>query len=179
LIFDGDWWLDRPRKAIFPLKNKFERGVAMTVHFMDSIVFGDSVGTAEMRRIFDERSAFQRWLEVEVALAKAQASLGMIPGEAAETIAGKADIAMIDLEAVRADGKRTGHSLLGLLSEFRRVIAHDHARYLHFGPTTQDIIDTAQMLMIKDSYGLVMERLASVMRLVSFASVGSLQASGC
>ena len=59
----------------------------MTVHFMDSIVFGDSVGTAEMRRIFDERSAFQRWLEVEVALAKAQASLGMIPGEAAETIA--------------------------------------------------------------------------------------------
>lgn len=139
----------------------------MTVHFMDSIVFGDSVGTADMRRVFEERASFQRWLDVEVALARAQAAMGMIPREAAETIAAKADVALIDLEAVRASGKRTGHSLLGLLADFRRVIAHDHARYLHFGPTTQDIIDTALMLMIKDGYGLVLERLAGIMRLVS------------
>ena len=95
----------------------------MTVHFMDSIVFGDSVGTADMRRVFEETSSFQRWLDVEVALAKAQASMGMIPQEAAETIAAKADVALIDLEAVKASGKRTGHSLLGLLADFRRVIA--------------------------------------------------------
>jgi adenylosuccinate lyase len=134
---------------------------------MDSIVFGDSVGTADMRRIFEERSSFQRWLHVEAALAKAQASLGMIPIEAAENIAAKADIALIDLEAVKASGKRTGHSLLGLLAEFRRVIANDHSRFLHFGATTQDIIDTGLMLMIKDGYDLAMERLSNVMRLIS------------
>ena len=139
----------------------------MTVHFMDSIVFGDSVGTVDMRRVFEETSSFQRWLDVEVALAKAQASLGMIPKEAAEIIAAKADVALIDLEAVKASGKRTGHSLLGLLADFRRVIAHDHARYLHFGATTQDIIDTALMLMIRDGYGLVMERLSNIMRIVA------------
>ena len=63
----------------------------MTVHFIDSVVFGDSVGTADMRQVFSERATFQRWLDVEVALAKAQASLGMIPMEAAEIIASKAD----------------------------------------------------------------------------------------
>jgi adenylosuccinate lyase len=139
----------------------------MTVHFMDSIVFGDSVGTADMRRVFEETASFQRWLDVEAALAKAQASMGMIPKEAAEIIAAKADVALIDLEAVKTSGKRTGHSLLGLLTDFRRVIEHDHARYLHFGATTQDIIDTAMMLMIKDGYDLVMERLSNVMRLIS------------
>ena len=87
----------------------------MTVHFIDSVVFGDSVGTAEMRQVFSERSTFQRWLDVEVALAKAQASLGMIPREAAEIFASKADAELIDLEAVKAHGKKTGHSLLGVL----------------------------------------------------------------
>jgi adenylosuccinate lyase len=139
----------------------------MTVHFIDSVVFGDSVGTADMRQVFSETSTYQRWLDVEIALANAQASLGIIPKAAAETIAAKADATLIDLEAVKAHGKRTGHSLLGVLAEFRRVIAHDHARYVHFGATTQDIIDTGLMLMIKDAYGWVMDRLAGVMRLVS------------
>jgi adenylosuccinate lyase len=134
---------------------------------MDTTIFGDSVGTADMRRIFEERASLQRWLDVEVALAKAQAAMGMIPQEAAETIAAKADIAAIDLESVKASGKRTGHSLLGLLTDFRRVIDHDHSRYLHFGATTQDIIDTGLMLMIKDGYDLALERLEAFMRLLS------------
>lgn len=139
----------------------------MSVHFIDNTVFGDSVGTAEMRQIFSESSSFQRWLDVEVALAKAQASIEMIPAEAAQVIAAKADVSLIDLEAVKAHGKRTGHSLLGVLAEFRRVIAHDHARYLHFGATTQDIIDTALMLQVRDAYDLTLARLARVMRSVS------------
>lgn len=140
----------------------------MTVHFMDSIVFGDSLGTADMRQVFSETSTYQRWLDVEVALANAQASMGMIPKEAAETIASKADASLIDLETVKANGKRTGHSLLGVLGEFRRVMAHDdHSRYVHFGATTQDIIDTGLMLMIRDAYTWVMERTAAVMRVMS------------
>ena len=81
----------------------------MSVHFIDNTVFGDSVGTADMRQIFSEVSTFQRWLDVEVALARAQASMGMIPPEAAEIIAAKADASLLDLEAVKASGKRTGH----------------------------------------------------------------------
>jgi adenylosuccinate lyase len=138
----------------------------MSTHFLDSIVFGDSVGTADMRRIFSETNGFQRWLDVEVALARAQAAMGMIPADAAEVIAAKADATLLDLEAVKAHGKRTGHSLLGVLTEFRKLIAHDHARYVHFGATTQDIIDTASMLLVKEAYGLAMGRLEKVLRIV-------------
>ena len=139
----------------------------MNVHFMDTIVFGDSVGTADMRELFSETATIQRWLDVEVALAKAQSAMGMIPEEAAGIIAAKADASLIDLEAVKASGKRTGHSLLGVLGEFRKLINHDHARYVHFGATTQDIIDTGLMLMVRDGYAQVMDRLAGVMQVVA------------
>jgi adenylosuccinate lyase len=139
----------------------------MTVHFMDTTIFGDSVGIAPMRQIFEESAMLQSWMNVEVALARAQAAMGIIPEKAAEFIAAKADASLIDLDAVKAHGSRTGHSLMGLLSEFRRVIDHDHARYLHFGATTQDIIDTGMMLMVKNAYGLVIDKLTHCMRLTS------------
>lgn len=136
----------------------------MAVHLMDTTLFNDSVGTATMRRIFNERAMLQNWMDVEVALARAQAAMGMIPAQAAEQISAKADIGSIDMEAVKAHGKRTGHSLWGLLSEFRQLLDDRHARYLHFGPTTQDIIDTGLMLMVKNAYGLVMERMVVIMQ---------------
>jgi adenylosuccinate lyase len=135
----------------------------MTVHLIDSTVFGNSVGDPVMREIFSERAMLQSWLDTEVALAKAQAELGMIPKNAAGIIAAGADISKISLEAVQAHGARTGHSLLGLLAEFRQVINHAEARYVHFGATTQDIIDTGLMLMIKKAYQFIVERLADSM----------------
>lgn len=55
----------------------------MSLHFIDTTLFGDSVSTADMRAIFDERNMLQKWLDVEVALAKAQSAMGMIPAGAA------------------------------------------------------------------------------------------------
>lgn len=139
----------------------------MSVHFIDTTLFGDSVGTADMRAIFNEDKMLQRWLDTEVALAKAQSAMGLIPADAADIIAAKADISLLDLEAIKAHGKISGHSLLGLLTEFRKVINHDHSRYVHFGATTQDIIDTGMMLMIKDGYDLILKRLSRCMNVLS------------
>ncbi len=136
----------------------------MSVHLMDSVVFGGSMGTQQMRDVFSESAMFQRWLDVEVALAQAQASLGIIPATAAEQINSQtADIRKIDLIAVQNNGKKSGHSLLGLLDEFRKVIDHEDSRYLHFGATTQDIIDTGLMLMIKEAYGIILEQIKGIM----------------
>lgn len=135
----------------------------MTVHLIDTTVFGNSIGTPAMRKIFSERAMLQRWMDAEAALAEAQAELGMIPKEAAKLIAAAADSAQLNLEAVQVHGARTGHSLMGMLAEFRRIIDHDMARYLHYGATTQDIIDTGLMLMIKQAYQLVLERLKASM----------------
>lgn len=139
----------------------------MSVHMMDTTLFGGSMGTPEMRSIFDEKNLLQSWLNVETALAKAQSAMGMIPKDAGKIIAAKADIALLDLEAVKASGKVSGHSLLGLLGEFRKVIDHDYSRYVHFGATTQDIIDTGFILMIRDGYDIVQDRLGRCMHLLS------------
>lgn len=136
----------------------------MNVHMLDTTLFGDSLSTEEMRSIFNENAMLQAWLDVEVALAKAQADLGMIPKEAAQVIASKADISLLDLEAVKGHGKVSGHSLLGLLKEFRKAIDHEDSRYVHFGATTQDIIDTGMMLMVKKGYDLVLERLTACIK---------------
>ncbi len=139
----------------------------MSLHMIDTTLFGDSVGTQEMRSIFDENNMLQSWLNVEVALAKAQSAMGMIPEQASNIIAAKADISLLDLEAVKAYGKVSGHSLMGLLTEFRKVMNHEYSRYVHFGATTQDIIDTGLMLMIKDGYAIVRNRLGNCMRILS------------
>ena len=136
----------------------------MSVHMMDTTLFGDSIGTPEMRSIFDENNVLQSWLNVEAALAKAQSAMGLIPKDAGDVITAKADIALIDLAAVKASGKVSGHSLLGLLGEFRRVIGHEYSRYVHFGATTQDIIDTGLALLIRDGYNTVLDRLGRCMQ---------------
>ena len=59
----------------------------MPSHLIDYQLFGDQFATPEMRAVFDERAMLQRWLDVEAALAAAQAELGLIPARAAEGIA--------------------------------------------------------------------------------------------
>lgn len=136
----------------------------MAVHFIDSVVFQDSVGIERMRKAFDETTMFQRWLDVERAIALAEGELGMISKSAAARIAECAKVENIDLDTVKAHGKVTTHSLMGLLKEFRRAIDHEDARYVHWGATTQDIIDTGLMLMIRDAYDIVEDLLSDVLR---------------
>lgn len=136
----------------------------MAVHFLDNVVFQDSVSTERMRAVFNERMMFQRWLDVERAIALACGELGIIPKGAAERIAECAQIDRIDLETVKAHGKVTTHSLIGLLKEFRAAIDHDDARYVHWGATTQDIIDTGLILMIRDAMDIVDNQLSDILR---------------
>ena len=73
----------------------------MPSHFIDYQLFGDRFSTPEIRAVFDERRMLQLWLDVEAALAAAQADLHLIPREDAEAIAHAAGVAFMD-RAVRA-----------------------------------------------------------------------------
>src|SRR5204862_1820486 len=81
----------------------------MPSHLIDFQLFGDQFATPEMRAVFDERAMLQRWLDVEAALAAAQAELGLIPARAAEGIARAARVDLLDLETVKRDLKTTAH----------------------------------------------------------------------
>jgi len=126
------------------------RCCALHSHITDSRFYGHSYTTAEARRIFCDSRRFQRWLEVEAALALSQAELGIIPAPAAQRLAATADLRLFDLKAIEEDIGRTGHSLIPLLNEWQRVAGEDAGGYIHFGATTQDIQDTAQSLELAD-----------------------------
>ncbi len=124
-------------------------------HIVDSGFYSAAYTTAECRKVFCDIYRYQRWLDVEVALAMAQAELGLIPVSAAENIRDNAKIGSLDLESIRQGLKVTSHSLMPLLNALRQVCSREAGQFIHFGATTQDIQDTAQILEIKSILTLV------------------------
>jgi 3-carboxy-cis,cis-muconate cycloisomerase len=117
---------------------------------LDSDVLRDLYGTAELRAIFDSRALVQSWLDVEVALAEAQAELGVIPVAAARRIAAEADASRFDLAELREGIAASKHPLVPLI----RALAErcgDEGGWVHWGATTQDIVDTALVLQVRSA----------------------------
>lgn len=131
-------------------------------HIIDSEFYKNGWGTKEMRDVFDDRKRYQRWLDIEVALANAQANLGIIPKYAAKEISKNAKLELLDLENIKRDLKKTGHSLVPLLKEVQSVCNGDAGEYIHYGPTTQDIEDTGVALEIKDAYKIILRDLYAI-----------------
>ncbi|MER6218347.1 adenylosuccinate lyase family protein [Streptomyces sp. NPDC001674] len=118
-------------------------------HITDSRFYGHIYATETSRAVFCDVCRFQSWLDIEAQLALAQAELGMIPQWAADRIAESARVHLLDLDGVRAEIRRTAHSLVGLLRAFQSVCGPEAGEYIHYGTTTQDIQDTGQVLAMK------------------------------
>ncbi|QEZ46902.1 class-II fumarase/aspartase family protein [Cupriavidus oxalaticus] len=126
----------------------FTAPTASTV--VDSILFRDAFGTAGMRQIFSDMALIQRYIEVEVALAKAEARVGIIPAEAAEVIARESRLERIDLDHMREETDIVGYPILPLVHQLVAMCG-EAGRYVHWGATTQDIMDTAVALQVRDA----------------------------
>ena len=124
-------------------------------HIVDSRFHSGGYSTPEARRIFCDIYRYQRWLDVESALAETEAELGIIPETAAADIRNSAKIPLLDLEFIREQIAVTSHSLMPLLGALAKVCPERSRRYIHFGATTQDIQDTAQSLEIRDVLKIV------------------------
>ncbi len=119
-------------------------------HIVDSKTHGGGYAGPVSRRIFCSHCRLQRWLDVEAALALAQADVGVIPPEAALEIAKAARLSAVDLQQIADGVASTGHSLMPLLGALQRNCSPSAREYVHFGATTQDIQDTAQSLEMRD-----------------------------
>jgi 3-carboxy-cis,cis-muconate cycloisomerase len=126
----------------------------MATTVLDSVLLRDSFGTPAMRAVFEERALLRRYVEVEVALARAQARCGVIPAEAAGEIAGRANPDALDLELLRRETETVGYPILPLVHQLSKMCG-EAGRYVHWGATTQDIMDTAVVLQIRDALGLI------------------------
>jgi adenylosuccinate lyase/3-carboxy-cis,cis-muconate cycloisomerase len=122
---------------------------------LDDDLLRDFFGNADQRRIFDARARLQAWLDVERALAETQAELGVIPAEAAERIAAACDAEDYDLDALRAEINDTQHPIVPVVHALEHRVGDEAARFVHFGATTQDIMDTGQALQLRASLDLI------------------------
>jgi 3-carboxy-cis,cis-muconate cycloisomerase len=121
---------------------------------IDSILFRDAFGTPAMREVFSDRRLIARYIEVEVALARAEARCGVIPAEAAEAIARESRLERIDFDHMRHETDIVGYPILPLVHQLVAMCG-DAGRYVHWGATTQDIMDTANVLQVRDALDIV------------------------
>jgi 3-carboxy-cis,cis-muconate cycloisomerase len=127
----------------------------------DSAIFRDAFGSAGMREIFSDEGLIGRYVEVEVALAAAEARVGVIPKEAAAAIKRLARADAIDVAKLKAETDLVGYPIVGVVHQLAKQCG-DAGRYVHWGATTQDIMDTATVLQIRASLELVEVDLAAM-----------------
>lgn len=128
----------------------------------ESLVYGDLFGTSAMRAMWDDAAMAGRWAEVEAALAHAQAEAGVIPAGAAAAIAGAARGFVPDLPALGARTVLVGYPIVELVRQLAAAVPEAARGYLHWGATTQDIMDTAVVLALREALGLLGAELDAV-----------------
>ena len=138
----------------------------MAIGVLDSAIFADMFGTPAMRAAFGDMAFLARCAEVEAALARAQARLGIIPADAASTItAAAAKVAAepqsLDLARLKREAETVGYPILPLVRQLAER-AGEAGGWLHWGATTQDIMDTAVVLQIRAGLELIEQDLAAV-----------------
>ncbi|MFB1117205.1 class-II fumarase/aspartase family protein [Dickeya dadantii] len=126
----------------------------MASNVLDSILFRDSFGTPEMRAVFDDHELIRKYVEVEIALAKAEARCGVIPQQAADEIAKTCNADTLDFDLLRHETEIVGYPILPLVHQISKQ-AGASGGYVHWGATTQDIMDTAVVLQIRDAFDLI------------------------
>jgi 3-carboxy-cis,cis-muconate cycloisomerase len=127
-----------------------------------SATLGPFFSSEAMAGIFSDRSRVHAMLDVEAALARAEAACGIIPAAAAEPIALAAKAENFDLEALATEVLKGGNLAIPLVKALTAQVAADNqeaARWVHWGATSQDIIDTGLVLQMREAIALVAEQL--------------------
>jgi 3-carboxy-cis,cis-muconate cycloisomerase len=129
--------------------------IGMFQSYMTSYCF-----SAAGKAIWSDSATLQTWLDVEVVLARAQAKLGMIPELAAQQIAECAQADLFNLDELARGIAHAQHPLMPVLHAFERLCGDEAARFLHWGATTQNVLDTAIALQMRRNHQLLDSELA-------------------
>jgi len=127
-----------------------EETVFMGSYVIDSELFRDQFSTEVSRRIFSDANTVQKWLDIEAALARVQGRLGIIPAEAAAEIERVARVEFLDLASMKREMDRTSHPIVPLLRAIQALCSGNAGEYVHWGATTQDIMDTGTVMQVRE-----------------------------
>jgi 3-carboxy-cis,cis-muconate cycloisomerase len=129
----------------------------------DELPTAARVSDPGIRALYRLENRWQAWLEVEAALAKAQAELGIIPKEAATAIANAAHYEKMDRARLDEGFARTGHTIVPLVWELSRVTGEQHGGWVHWGATTQNITQTGDLLVLRQAHGIFLKLIADAL----------------
>src|SRR6267378_3264023 len=118
----------------------------------DELPTAARVSDPGLRALYRQENRWQAWLDVEAALARAQAELGIIPAGAAEAIAAAARYERLDRARIDEGFARTGHTIVPLVWELSRVVGEPHGGWVHWGATTQNITQTGDLLVLRQAH---------------------------
>ncbi len=124
---------------------------------IDSQALGTMFSTVEMKEVFSDRNLVQKWLDTEAALAKAQGELGIIPLDVANEINKKADAKLINFANV-GENYKNSITIVPLLTEFKKVLENNAGEFVHWGATSQDIVDTGLILRIREAHAVILRQ---------------------
>jgi 3-carboxy-cis,cis-muconate cycloisomerase len=129
----------------------------------DSAIFQTLFTDDEVASLLNDQASVRAWVEVEIALARAEARAGIIPMEAAEQIA-KAESEKIAVKALAEGTARSGFPIIALVQELRKQVGAEAAPFVHWGATTQDIMDTGCVLQLRAVTKIFRSRLLDLIR---------------
>lgn len=133
----------------------------MAIHPIEYRYYSD-----EMRKVFDEETKLQTWLDVESSLAKAHAKLGNIPKKAAVKISKRANTKYVKLKRVKQIDKQIHHDLMAMVIALTEVCGSE-GKYVHYGSTSYDIEDTALALQLRGAIEIIEKDLGKLKKVLT------------
>src|ERR671939_514453 len=113
----------------------------------------------EMGALWSERNKFHKWLEVEIAVCEVHAEMATIPREAVEEIKRRA---AFSVERIGEIEKTTDHDVIAFTTNLAENIG-EAARFVHYGLTSSDVVDTANALLLRDASDLLLKKIDALM----------------
>lgn len=139
----------------------------MPSSIIDSNYYRDMFGTQAMRAVFSDESRIEAWIQVEVALAKAQSQLGIIPEGIDVKLKEGSHKNNLNLQAMKEEFDKVGFPILPFVKQLTKLCDPETARWVHYGATTQDILDTGMVLQIRDALSIVEKDLYAIIKALS------------
>lgn len=138
----------------------------MAVSVLDSRIFQNTFGTPEIREIFSDEAYARALIEVEAALARAEARVGVIPADAGIAISEILAKAQIDYGRLQRETDIVGYPVLPLIRQLTEQVSPNLSGYIHWGATTQDIMDNAMMLQIRSGIRHIKEEIIKLITIL-------------
>src|SRR5215213_8942316 len=116
----------------------------------------------EMGALWSEQNKFQKWLDVEIAVCEVHAENGTIPRAALEEIKARAQFAV---ERINEIEKTTNHDVIAFTTNLAESIG-DAARFVHYGLTSSDVVDTANALLLKEACDVLLPKIDALLEVL-------------